>query len=1245
MTEAFAEGGKFESEEKVHIGEIKDKLGEFMADVVGKIKGNNANLQAMEMEYEAVEKEKGEALEESMKEQVEEAIEKAEKVKAETTERAEGTLCKLQSSLDDAKFASFNKMQSAEATIALRIKEEVDSAVAQKGSVDRFSAVSAKLANEIPSIIMHETIEEMRAIFEGVKKGAEEKEVEFGDLVGSLGPRLQQIFDGLEGGLEKLRVEESVRCQESATSLTRQIVSNIEENSLVIRNALTESSSYVKSFFGAKRGEMEEAEFELVSEVEKLLVVNNAAEAKVWALEANKCTAWWVAEEERGGQFPDSPMLLDAVGALVESCAGNLAEQVERQADEALSFSEAQTMEIFHLMHDSTVGNILSNLVDTVEILEENARSFGEFGEVCKVEEGVILEKEREARERRLERMKGVGEGVGGKNSIKEVKKGLLLMEAESWVGKVRMEFGQLVEGVAKAKKDGDERAEEIKTISAVQKKLLTDEAEHRVKMEEEEKARVLKKAREEEEEEEEETRVRMVLEAENAEKAKNFLVTPTPLKKGAAMAGVGVGGGKRRSVDLRDLATPIKFEEKGGQGQGHGQGQEDDVLSTTDEEKEKTPRDLSHCVTLSFLGSSFEMTGMTSLDNNFFCTVFGKSKSKSKFSELGRTEVSMTSGDPAWKMPIIVDNSLEFALLSVWVLRANLKGTEELADHGVFGDFDFTFDQLLETSRGEMSITLGERGCLTLFGKRTTAEDLKEPELAGVKVGGDSMKQARRQLFREIELKKMEESEAKATAKALAKGIVGAAVNMAVDGVKLSLMKAEEKKVEEMKVEEQEQEPGNESASATGTLETLDTADMILEDDEKEKRDTVAIVESIEREVDEMKHINNSIVKIKLGSPEKMEELEKEQNTHTTEPVKLLERMEGKEDEKEKEKEEEKKVGNIDKMEEALKELNNNLKKQWEENKPELEENEEEEHLVERTFNGANYLVEEHSEKGFTNEDNQNSVGKLSNNEVDFNVCDSSVEVEEDNESGVFLTEREINGDLYLVEEPSGNVFTNGEEQNFVGRLVDGLIVGEQEEEEEEEEEELLVEREILGVTWLVEESSGFVYNNDDEQSFVGRLDKDRDRGIEYVQLVHDEPSEISMGSEVTIGGSSVYLTEREINGKTVLVEDSLGKVYDLDQNYIGKIRTTIDFENVKVNENENEKKEELEEIQVRKRSARSAEKEALIDLACKGIGYLMEDSSGKVFNGDQFFIGKYDKKNDVIDFDAENSSSDDDE
>jgi len=1222
---AFAKGGTITKEEEENVEELRGYLKGFLADVRKEVKTNNANLAAKELEFDDVEEAENEKISMKLKEICAEALGKAEEMVRTLDSDSQNSIAELGEILREAQEAAAQKMSLAEATIKERVEEEVKDCVSRFGDVDRFSAVSRKISSEIPGIIMHETGEECKKGYDSVMEKLEATEEKLDESLKTIMPRLRQMLDGLAGVLAGEMNKEIVRCSGVAVELAKAVNENIDRNEAIAIEKRGESNRYVKDFFKNARGEFEREEEKLVEQVGEMLVQNNLEEQKIWAdargekggwevEEREKLEAFQVGEGERGkfaGHEKYVSTCKQTVRNVINEYGSKFDEIVSMQAEAALNFSSAQTQKIFQEMHGSVISTVLDNVIDTVEIMKENDSDFTEIVEEYKVDHDVIKSKEVAVREKYSRKMKETFEtATADKNGRCDV----LLMEGEGMVGRIRLELEKIKKLCVEANKEAVERLEEIEKISAVQKKVMLEEAEAKYAREQEDRKKKL---------EEEEA----------------LLKTPG----GAEIIA------RNRSVILENLATPIKF----GDG-GFGSGGED-----------VTDASLEDCVTLSFAARNLGHDAMTPLDNNFFVCVFGQKEEGSKFREVGRTEVVLASTEPEFDSKVMVDDAGGYALLSVWVLRANLDRGEELRDHGVIGDFDFTFEQLLETSRGEMSISLGYRGLVTIMGRKSVVGDLnsgqEQLKPGHCRMGGESMKKASREL---VEEKKRMVEEGDRRKREIEK-FVGNALGAAIEGVRRASVCAAGDDLQEdsTKGEGSKEEGSKEEGAKAGEDDSLETAEMIKRSNEEEKRDTVAIIENIEANVDQIKHLNNSIKKVKI-SPEK-----------GMEPVNLEKKME----------EEEEKRVNMPNEAEAKEEKGTG---------GEEEDEEEDVDLYQEVIGGTIYLIEKSSRKVYENTEAQTYVGKLSNQgRIDRTAedsCEGSI-VEEDPDAvfdhtvdqevdqnvdepfpsvkathSVYLVEKKIGDRSYLLEEESGKLYEDDASQKFVGKLLgENLVdfgVPNDSIADDFSHEEMLVEMALEDGNFLVEQSSGKVYMNDDDQSYVGRLVEGRvDRDLpeggdegtieDFGSIATSEGGALigggSVGDSVTNG--SVYLTEKKIGNKMYLVEDG-GKVYDMNQIFVGKLVTYIDINavnsvtNSALNSTADDDAKGWPSSPQLVMKRKDDNKEPLLDFTHEGTGFLLEKSTGKVFDMNEMFVGKYDPAKDVIDANAVDSDEEHD-
>ncbi|GMI04204.1 hypothetical protein TrRE_jg1816 [Triparma retinervis] len=222
-------------------------------------------------------------------------------------------------------------------------------------------------------------------------------------------------------------------------------------------------------------------------------------------------------------------------------------------------------------------------------------------------------------------------------------------------------------------------------------------------------------------------------------------------------------------------------------------------------------------------------------------------------------------------------------------------------------------------------------------------------------------------------------------------------------------------------------------------------------------------------------------------------------------------------------------------------------------------------------------------------------------NEEPDVVTMQSSVVTEATGD----LFEKTIDGKKYLIEITSGKVYNNDSEQGFIGKLKTGVFT---------EATGELHEMNIEGKKYLVELASGKVYNNDSEQGFVGKLkpsggidaeaidssdEEDEDGSLVDSLVHHPAPAASSSSNPTNTGHPIVNAGQATVKGS--MLDD--GSTFTEDSGDLHE--TTIE-----------------------------------------GKKYLVEVASGKIYscNEDQDFVGKL-QSNGEIDRAAVDSSDEEEE
>ena len=123
----------------------------------------------------------------------------------------------------------------------------------------------------------------------------------------------------------------------------------------------------------------------------------------------------------------------------------------------------------------------------------------------------------------------------------------------------------------------------------------------------------------------------------------------------------------------------------------------------------------------------------------------------------------------------------------------------------------------------------------------------------------------------------------------------------------------------------------------------------------------------------------------------------------------------------------------------------------------------------------------------------------------------------------------------------------------------------------------------------------------------------------------------------------------EKKIGNKMYLVEDG-GKVYDMNQIFVGKLVTYIDINavnsvtNSALNSTADDDAKGWPSSPQLVMKRKDDNKEPLLDFTHEGTGFLLEKSTGKVFDMNEMFVGKYDPAKDVIDANAVDSDEEHD-
>ncbi|GMH92889.1 hypothetical protein TL16_g12481 [Triparma laevis f. inornata] len=213
-------------------------------------------------------------------------------------------------------------------------------------------------------------------------------------------------------------------------------------------------------------------------------------------------------------------------------------------------------------------------------------------------------------------------------------------------------------------------------------------------------------------------------------------------------------------------------------------------------------------------------------------------------------------------------------------------------------------------------------------------------------------------------------------------------------------------------------------------------------------------------------------------------------------------------------------------------------------------------------------------------------------------------------NESSLATTEliqKSIEGESYLLEVHSGKVYSNNEDQEFVGKLKDGKIDREAEDSSDDED--------LHGGTAFFEES----IEQSVEAPTVGR---GRESMLTQPDKFNDESSLASFET-----ASTSHLHEKIIEGKKYLVELETGKVYTVgDQIFVGKLNKYGKIDDQVDNSSSDDESDISVDLHER--------------VGINGETFLVDISNGKCYTVvDQKFLGKI-KGDGSIDREVEDSS-----
>jgi len=1129
-----------------------------------------------------------------------EIFEKAAMLLVEVSEATNERLIQCDAELEEAKTKAHQIMADAEKVVAEKAKEEVDEAT-KTGGQDRFSAVTAKLNNDSTSVIMKAATDEATALFNAASEKMKSVEEEIAVVAQKLPERVDFIVKSLDVKIDGLRVTEKARCDKSAAAVVTVMLEFVEKQENTVLGAGEETIRELKRLCSENALDVQETEVGMIKNVEKQVTANYVADAASFSMRKEENLAWVTeakkensAESEkifehtldRSNTASDAEMKFlvtchDVLATLATSRIGLLNKEFDKQAD--LQVNEALTFS-----SEQTVAMIEGSNERCVSLLLDSLVS-----QVEKENEVEILFRGRLEQEKIAD------------DNVKEKEATML----EEFVGSMEQAFSS---NEVKQKREAEKAAANLLSLCSG---LLSDARERRVR---------------------------------SNDMTKNISAMSQEMEKVAVA---------RRTKLFQGLAEKRRAEAESAIKNGYTMMAPIDLMTWSgnmeaDMEKFSGKVNCNNTLVLSFRGEGFQHEDKSLLKmfdgptKNFFVVLSGFDQVNEKVVELGWTEIVLDTNDPKFeKLLLVKKHDHDVSRMKVCLYSADLQSSSEnVDDHTKLDEEDFTYEQLVHTSRGSMSFVLG-KGTMHVEARTAILGDLSQELKSAVMLGKTEG------LVVEKNWDLIKKQEAVKMSTVVLKEVMEEGLQCGIRAV--AVKRAEEEAARALRMAEQER-GGAEEAARAEVDKALEIANAVAaaEEAKADEEDAKALEAAKTRK--RAHTVNHSSAGHALAVTERAElDAENEEvaartgrgRAHTVHHRSAGDANKGFEEEQDE--------AELAKARQSSRVRTHTVGHKAAGDAVESMADSEDGslgtvHLEIVQIDGKEFLVDGMSQKVYTPDDDQLFLGILDENgRIDTTAEDSSDSEEEDTEDGenstvkqermevasavtLQLEVRAIDGVEYLVEASSGKVYTHDADQLFLGKLgargdidTGALDSSDSEEEEKQIVGEMVgvegggsleegvsmvtsIDTESVGLVgesllsapsvnlalkvvgdWgevLVDEKSLKCYRNDEGQEYLGRLNAvgEIDRGVE------DSSVEESV-VETRAGKGGVKLVPPSGAAE---VRGSMGGRVEEDS----------------ANESESESDNELEQHDV------------------EGVLYLVDVKSRKVYTNDehQTFVGK---------------------